>query len=74
MVSWETGSRDMSSALPMLATKAIMESFEREGQTARDPTPYDMWSSWVKSTMEMSLRHFIDPAHQGSHAHRGLLG
>jgi hypothetical protein len=38
------------------------------------PVSYDMWSSRVKSTMEMSLRHFIDPAHQGSHAHGCFRG
>jgi hypothetical protein len=39
-----------------------------------DLHPHDIGNSWVESTMEMRLSHFIDSTHQGGHTHRGLFG
>jgi hypothetical protein len=39
----------------------------------RDLRPHTVGNSRVESTMEMRLSHFIDPAHQGGHPHRGFF-
>ena len=64
----------MPSASQIPASAAKAQSFKRETPTVRDPRPHDVWSSRVESAMEMSLGDFIDPAHQGGHAHGSIFG
>ena len=40
----------------------------------RDSSPHDGRNSWVESTMEVRLGHFIDPTHQGGQPHGGFFG
>lgn len=48
--------------------------FKRETQAVRDLRPHDVGNSWIESTMEVRLGHFIDPAHQGGHPHGSVFG
>ena len=48
--------------------------FQTKNSSVRDSCPHDGRNSWVESTMEVRLGHFIDPTHQGSQPHGGFFG
>ena len=59
--------------------RAHMSRMSRSSRLSRDsaisrPPTHEVWSSRVESAIEMSLGDFIDPAHQGGHAHGSLFG